>query len=69
LKWIKQGDANTKFFHLHANIRRNQHFIKELQSETGIVMTQQDKEEAIFNFYNSILGVPQPEIPPWIGQF
>jgi hypothetical protein len=58
LKWIKQGDANTKFFHLHANIRRNQHFIKELQSETGIVMTQQDKEEAIFNFYNSILGVP-----------
>jgi exonuclease III len=58
LKWIKQGDANTKFFHLHANIQRNQHFIKELQSETGIVMTQQDKEEAIFNFYNSILGVP-----------
>jgi len=57
LRWIRQGDANTNFFHLHANLRRKKHFIRELQSVTGTVLAQQDKEEVAYNFFNSLLGV------------
>lgn len=27
LTWIRQGDSNTRFFHLHANMRRKKAFI------------------------------------------
>jgi 3-deoxy-D-arabino-heptulosonate 7-phosphate (DAHP) synthase class II len=49
LTWIRKGDANTKYFHLMANIRKKKNFIHALQSENGVVVTQRDKHEVIYN--------------------
>ena len=38
VKWIREGDCNSKFFHRVANDRWNGKFIKSLMSEDGIVL-------------------------------
>ena len=35
VKWIKEGDCNSKFFHRMTNGRRSRKFIKSLISERG----------------------------------
>ena len=39
IKWIKEGDCNSKFFHRAANGRRNKKFIKSLVSEEGVTLS------------------------------
>ncbi|XP_020673022.1 uncharacterized protein LOC110092705 [Dendrobium catenatum] len=47
-KWIKDGDANTKFFHSFANSRRNVNRISQVKDSNGI-MTEDPKEiEEVF---------------------
>ncbi|XP_020673734.1 uncharacterized protein LOC110093248 [Dendrobium catenatum] len=47
-KWIKDGDANTKFFHSFANSRRNVNWISQVKDSNG-VMTEDPKEvEEVF---------------------
>ena len=38
VKWIREGDCNSKFFHRVANDRWNGKFIKSLMLEDGIVL-------------------------------
>ena len=38
MKWVKEGDCNSKFFHKVANSRRNKKFIKVLEDESGLVL-------------------------------
>ena len=38
VKWVKEGDCNSKFFHKVANGRRNRKYIKSLENETGLVL-------------------------------
>ncbi|RVW16109.1 Transposon TX1 uncharacterized 149 kDa protein [Vitis vinifera] len=35
VKWVKEGDCNSKFYHKVANGRRNRKYIKELENERG----------------------------------
>ena len=38
MKWVKEGDCNSKFYHKVANGRRNRKYIKELENKRGLVL-------------------------------
>ncbi|RVW86011.1 Transposon TX1 uncharacterized 149 kDa protein [Vitis vinifera] len=52
VKWVKEGDCNSKFFHKVANGRRNRKFIKVLENESGLVLNNSERiiEEILLYF-------------------
>jgi hypothetical protein len=58
--WLKKGGANTKFFHIMANNKRRKNFIHSLQTENGLVTTQQAKHEAIYSHFLNHIGTSVP---------
>jgi hypothetical protein len=56
LRWLKDGDANTKLFRAVANGRRTQNFIPALRHEGVLISDQKRKEEILFDSYNNLLG-------------
>ncbi|RVX09479.1 Transposon TX1 uncharacterized 149 kDa protein [Vitis vinifera] len=43
VKWVKEGDCNSKFYHKVANGRRNRKYIKELENERGLVLKNAER--------------------------
>ena len=61
VKWVKDGDCNSKLFHKVANGRQNRNFIKFLENERGLVLDNSESitEEILLYFkklYLSPLG-------------
>ena len=61
VKWVKERDCNSKFFHKVANGRINRKFIKVLENERGIVLNNPESitEEILLYFeklYSSLTG-------------
>jgi hypothetical protein len=57
LTWIRNGDACTKLFMLHANNRRRKLFIPSLKLDSGgAAISQQRKEEVVFDHFVNLLG-------------
>lgn len=54
--WIKEGDVNSKFFHIKANSRRRKNFIQSLHTPSGIAISAQDKEEELLRFFKERIG-------------
>ena len=55
--WLKDGDTNSALFHSFARHRKRDNFISKLITDDGLVLTKhEEKEQAIFNFYKSLLG-------------
>ena len=60
ISWIQKGDANTAFFHSHARFRKRKNFIAKLQADGNMVFSQEEKEQAVWDFYNGLLGTHAP---------
>lgn len=56
MKWLKEGDANTKLFQAIANGRRSKNFITHIKREGEIISDKEKKEEAFFQAYENLLG-------------
>lgn len=56
IDWLSEGDANTGFFHAHARYRQKKNYIAKLKCGDNIVFQQEDKEEAVWNFYQGLIG-------------
>jgi len=54
--YLKEGDANTSFFHQQARYRKKKNFIAKLQVGDQTVVNQEDKQEAVLQFYENLLG-------------
>ena len=62
MKWVKEGDCNSKFFHKVANGKRNRKFIKFLENERGLVLNNIDSiTEEILLFYEKLYSSPPKE--------
>ncbi|RVW28221.1 hypothetical protein CK203_083720 [Vitis vinifera] len=60
VKWIKEGDCNSKFFHRVATGRRSRKFIKSLISERGETLSNIEViSEEIVNFFGNLYSKPE----------
>lgn len=59
LEWLAEGDANTDYFHSHARFRKQKNYIAKLQVGKHIITSHEEKEEALWAFYNGLLGTPE----------
>ena len=61
ITWLRGGggDANTKNFSAKINSRRRKNFIAALKTNEGVVTAHEDKEDCIFEHFNSLLGSKQ----------
>lgn len=57
---IREGDANTKFFHLKVNARRRRNTIQRLKKDSGWAVTHGEKELTIHDHFASFMGRPGP---------
>jgi hypothetical protein len=60
LTWLQKGDANTRYFHLMANAGKKKNFIHSLHADNGMVFTQADKHQVIFNHFLHHIGSYNP---------
>ena len=59
VKWIKQGNCNSKFFHRVANGRRKRKITNSLVSEEGLILdNNQTISEEILNFSRELYSKP-----------
>ena len=60
IAYLREGDANTKFFHLKANARRRKNYIQRLMNGRKWAVTHADKMRTIMNHLSAIMGTPPP---------
>lgn len=58
IRFLGEGDANTKFFHLQACHRSRKNHIPAVQHKGVWFSAEEAKEDLIYNYYNAILGTP-----------
>jgi hypothetical protein len=56
ISWLKDGDANTKLFHLHARHRKRKNFVARLVDEDQILTSHGEKAACVDQFYTNLLG-------------
>jgi hypothetical protein len=56
LRWLKEGDANTKLFHAVANGRRVKNYISAVRIGDEIITDQERKVEAFTEAFSHLLG-------------
>jgi hypothetical protein len=54
IEWLREGGANTRFFHLQA--RKGKNFIHRLAADNEICTNHDEKAKLIHEFYEGLLG-------------
>jgi hypothetical protein len=56
--WLSEGDAPTKFFHVQANTQQSHKFIRSLEHDGQILVSEERKVAVVFDYFDSIMGMP-----------
>ena len=56
MRWLKEGDTNSRLFHAVANGRRVRNFVPAIRVNGELVSDETRKEEAFFRAYSDLLG-------------
>jgi RNase P/RNase MRP subunit POP5 len=60
VKWVKEGDVGTRFFHAHATIRHRKNLIATLKDSMGnFKSTHEEKVDILWNSFKDRLGVTE----------
>lgn len=59
IRWLREGDANTKLFQAVANGRRSKNFIPKIRKGSEIVTDQGWIEKVFAEVYTNLLGTAQ----------
>jgi len=67
LAYIRNGDANTKFFHIRASTRMRKNYICCLHTNGGVAITHNDKQKVLEDYFSDHLGtmVQRPRTFDW----
>jgi len=58
IRFLADGDANTRFFHLQSCHRSRKNHIVSALHDGNWVAAEESKADLIFNYYNELLGKP-----------
>jgi len=58
VRFLKDGDTNTEFFHSHARFRKKKNFISKVIQNREVVTTQEGKQAAFFDYFDGLIGTP-----------
>ena len=67
-KNLKEGDANTKFFHNKVNGRRRKNYIHKLSNGQGWVTDHDGKQVLVKNHFSQVLGRGSPSSKDFIWE-
>ena len=56
VSYLREGDANTSFFHKQAAFHKRKNYIAKLKDGDRVVTSQEDKQEVMYNFYDNLIG-------------
>lgn len=56
ITWIRLGNVNSKLFHERVNRHRKKNFMQAIQTDSGIAITKEDKEEVLRKHFHDHLG-------------
>jgi hypothetical protein len=65
---IREGDANTRFFHLRANGRRRKNFVQHLRHNGGWFFKHDDKQRLIQEHFTSVMSAPPRRSRDFLGR-
>lgn len=63
LQWLKEGDENTKFFHVVANGRKNQNFIPNIRQDGALYEDARDIGRVFSECFKLQFGKKRDKIP------
>lgn len=58
ITYLREGDANTKFFHLKANGRRRRNFIQRLKTGNNWAVTHSQKQQIVQEHFGNVMSTP-----------
>jgi hypothetical protein len=56
ISWLKEGDANTKLFHLHARHRKRKNFVPRPVDGDHTLTSHDEKAACVDRFYTNLIG-------------
>lgn len=59
IRWVKEGDAGTRFFHAHATIRHVKNTISSLKDSNGNIQQTHEKAALLWTSFKERLGVTE----------
>jgi hypothetical protein len=60
--FLAEGDANTRFFHLQACHQKRANHITKLLHHSEVLISDEDKEHAVFQHFDAIIGAVEDRI-------